>query len=267
VLFIPEAFIIFEKKIYVPIIPENCPRAHSPVTALIEGICAAKPEQARLILRERICTKTPLTSREDGMVRVAAKRASILDEDGFSDRFLAAEADGEIIEVSPAATPEFKAVVPEKFSNLEDAMTFAVELKNRAKANPEPALSDRHVGAVLLGKHLEVLAYAWNTNGTIRTQHAELNLIRAFLENEAKCGRLNAKIPADSTLIVTLKPCAMCAAQIVAASDSISTLKIIYLEDDPGPKSKNSVLVKDSELWKKYGEPKVQLIHFQQMNS
>ena len=252
-LFIPDAFLIHDQKIYVPDVPKDHLRAHTPITVLIEGICAQFPDQARIILRERICTKTPLTPRCDGMIKVAAKRASILDEDNFSDRFLEAETESTIIHVTPAETPKFEiADAPKSFETLELAYTFTLKLKGYSKAQPELSRSDRMVGALLLGPQNETLAYAWNTNGSNRTQHAELNLLRTYLKNGG------IKIPANSTLVVSLKPCAMCAAQILAFAESISTLKIIYLENDPGPKAQNSVLQKDSEQWKKYGEPKVQ---------
>ena len=252
-LSLPDAFIAFDKKIYVPVIPSDFPRAHTPVTALIEGIAAQFPEEARIILRERICVKAPLTFRCEGMIKVAAKRASILDEDGFSDRFLEAEIESEVIQVTPEKTPPFQIDAPKNFETLEEAYAFAIKLKNQSKTRDTPSESDRNVGALLLNEKNEVLAYAWNTNGSNRTQHAELNLVRTYQNTGS------AKIPANSTLIVTLKPCAMCAAQIVAMAESISTLKIIYLEDDLGPKAQNSLLIVNSEIWKKSGEPKVQM--------
>jgi hypothetical protein len=129
VLSIPEAFLIHEQTIYVPKWIAGT-RAQTPVTALIEGVCAQFPDQARIILRERIVTKVPLTSRCEGMIRVAAKRASVLSEDEFSDRFLAAEMEGKaVVSVSPAPTPRFDiANAPTAFLNLDEAVQFALKL-------------------------------------------------------------------------------------------------------------------------------------------
>lgn len=145
----------------------------------------------------------------------------------------------------PALTPQQLEHVPQKFSSLKDAAKFALSLAS---------LSDRAIGAVLISELGELLYYGWNTHSEVRTQHAEMNLIRGLAQQGF------TKFPPQSKLVVTLKPCAMCAGAILRFSEGSSPIEVIYLQDDPGPKAKNSVLMKGSELWQKAGEPVVELI-------
>ena len=251
--FIPDAFLVHEGVCYAPSVSARANAdtvGETPVTRLIEGICAQFPNQSRAILRERIFSKFPLTPACEGMIKVVAKRASVLPEIDYGDAFLKASVDGSRIEVSPAEPRVFDLPnAPASFISETEIANFALSLKPH---------SDKPVGCVLISLTGKVLAYAWNTNSENRAQHAELNLIRSLQ------GKGLAKIPPHSTLWVTLKPCAMCAAQILAvAAENLPTVKIIYLEDDPGPKAQNSVLMRGSDLWTKAGEPDIQLAHFQ----
>jgi hypothetical protein len=252
--FIPEAFLEHAGACYVPGNTQNLGPGETAVTRLIEGVCAQFPKQSFAILRERIFSRQPLTPACEGMIRVVAKRASFLPEIEYVEAFLNASADGSRIEVSPNEPLLFDIPNAPKFFGAEkEVAEFAITLRSQSFQGD----IRKPVACVLISSSNEVLAYAWNTNEKNRAQHAELNLIRSL-----KTHGLH-KIPASATLIVTLKPCAMCAAQIfTAAAENSSTLKIIYLEDDLGPMAQNSVLVKGSTLWTKAGEPDIRLAPF-----
>ncbi len=248
------AFLSYENKIYytrTPVVPTP-EHPFTPLTALIEGIWEHNPEFANKILRSHLYSfylRTPLC---DGMIKVAAKRARIMTE-FESYEFTDTVANQDWIELAPKARvsmPSHSHLVGESIS-LEEARALAHELSLRSKKKEELFESDRNVGAVLISNESKILSLGTNTNGKQRIHHCEINLIRNYL---LRTGKL---IPKNSTLIVSLKPCAMCAAQLMTFSEDFSSLRVFYLEDDPGPAAQNSVLMKGSDLWKKAGSPPI----------
>jgi tRNA(Arg) A34 adenosine deaminase TadA len=106
------------------------------------------------------------------------------------------------------------------------------------------------VAAVLIGPEGGLLGASWNTSSTDKSAHAEYNLMRGFLLS-------GGRIPAGSTLLVSLRPCALCAGVILTASDDMGGIRVRFLEEDPGPASKNSCLMPHSDLWRRAGSPTV----------
>ena len=252
----PTAFLVHEETLFFTTVlpPALAVSPWTPITALIEGIWNHAPEQARKILRNRVLTPFPRTALCDGMIKVAAKRADVLSRAAFDQFFFTLSSTLPQIEVHPSTPrlPEMSIITDEA-----DALTFSqaidtvLALKNNSATHRQRFQSDRSVGALLVSSAGKILGRGWNTNGENRTLHAELNLVRSYTMSTRKL------LPINSTLIVSLQPCAMCAAQIHAFSENIEKLKIIYLEKDGGPHSKNSVLVSGSDLWIKAGSPKI----------
>jgi tRNA(Arg) A34 adenosine deaminase TadA len=241
----PQAFLVHEDTLFVPEEGPMFSAAHTSITRLIEGICKHDPQNARKILRERIFTRIPLTPLCEGMIKVVAKRFSILNNPSFENHFLETALTAKTVPVSPGITPDFHfAESPERLKTHREARDFALRLK---------PLSARSVGAALMGPDGELLAYAWNTHAQIRTEHAEMNLVRSLERKGWK------HFPDHCTVVTTLKPCAMCAAALYQFSKPGAQVSVLYVEDDPGPKAKNSVLMKHSSLWKKAGEPEIRL--------
>jgi hypothetical protein len=253
------AFLVHEKTIFftrAEVVP-TIQTPWTPLTALIEGIWNHSPEFANKILRNHLYSFYSRTPLCDGMIKVAAKRARIMTE--FESYEFTEKLSGQSwVEVFPS----FEDKVGDQ-SNLigqtissEEAVVLAKELSFKSAKNDENFESDRAVGAVLISKKNEILSVGWNTNARQRIHHCEVNLIRNYLI------RTGQKIEPNATLIVSLKPCAMCAAQLFTFSENFSSLKVIYLEDDLGPAAQNSVLMKGSDLWKKAGSPHVNMIAF-----
>lgn len=191
----------------------HCP--HTPLTDLIQGIYAQHPRNARAILRNRIQLGYPPTALCLSMLKVAAKRW----------QHVSTEApEGESL---PPPTAWLAPLAPSRLQNLSEAPRLLQALL--PLPGPTRALSARAVSAVLLSPRLEVLAAARNSNTQERTRHAELELIQGYWARDRK------PIPSGSLLVVSLKPCRMCAAAIARAAEDIRTLKVLYLEDDPGP--------------------------------
>lgn len=88
------------------------------------------------------------------------------------------------------------------------------------------------VGAVLVLNH-DIVGEGWNRNITLAdaTAHAEIGALR-----EAGQRLRNHRIP-DSTLYVTLEPCAMCAMALVHAR----VARVVYAASDPKTGAAGSV--------------------------
>ncbi len=166
---------------------------------LIEGIYERNEEMARKILREWIeCGDEP-TFLEKEITKVAAKR----------------------IRRNPLLQPLGEELIRPPFH------AGAVEESSKPRHQ-----MDREVRARLYSRSGSLLAESKNTNGKIRTRHAEMNLIDSF----------QGKFPKGSTLVVSLKPCRMCAARIWESAEEIHDFKVIFIENDPGPLAKGTLL-------------------------
>lgn len=200
------------------------------VQSLIEGIYAERPANARRILRSRIYVAHEPTLAEKELIRVAAKRWTITELAPIP----------ESIRVSaPPLDPPPELPRGLGYGSQLASLTQAHEILDFLLAQTNHAAhrfaSDRPVAALLLDSDQRLLAAELNTNARVKTRHAEMNLLLRY-------GRL----PKNATLIVTLKPCAMCAAKIWEAAEDLKSLRVYYLEDDPGKFGRNTILTKDS---------------------
>ncbi len=100
-------------------------------------------------------------------------------------------------------------------------MRRALEMAERAAAAGETP-----VGAVLTGPDGAVLAAAHNSPiaSNDPTMHAEIAVLRAACK-----GLGNYRLPAGTTLYVTLEPCAMCAGAVSHAR----VARVVYAAGDP----------------------------------
>ena len=67
-------------------------------------------------------------------------------------------------------------------------------------------------------------------------RHAEVNLLLAM------AARGIHRIPRGTVLYTSLKPCRMCASLILAMQEAPTSLRVIALEDDPGPHGRHNIL-------------------------
>lgn len=87
---------------------------------------------------------------------------------------------------------------------------------------------DRAVAAVVLDGHGTTIGAARNVNGRNRMLHAEMSAVLAGL------------VRPGCTVVVSLKPCRMCAALLDEVAGR--SLRVIYLDDDPGRLAQGTVL-------------------------
>lgn len=209
----------------------------NPVSTLIESIWDSGHQFARAITRNRIYFHQDLDPICEGMLKVAAKRATRLPFHEFLKHF-----DSEIEKKSPVQHHhqsrffESPIPTPTSFRDIDHSMSFAMEL---AKA------SNSSVGSILIDDHFNLISWGWNDHFKNRVLHAEVMVIKNYQQQFKK------KIPEKCLLITTLQPCAMCAGYLHAYSEDFSSLRIIFSKEDLGPFAQNSILIPGSDLYKK----------------
>lgn len=228
------AWIEAEGKLYVASLSpqESESSGRSPVIELIERIYYTEsfefPSQARRILRERIHTSYSPSITDRETVKVAAKRLVSAVESPPIETIR--------VDLKPLPPrelfPDPELVLGDRVSSTE-----IPEILERLRMN------DRSISALLLDREDRILGWAWNTNETIKTQHAEWNLCE---------GLGTAKIPAGAKLWVSLKPCRMCAARIWEQAEDPAQIEVIYLDNDPGPLAQGTMLDTDSPARRHY---------------
>jgi tRNA(Arg) A34 adenosine deaminase TadA len=230
------AFLVHQGWLYHSESDGNGPH-RTAVTTLIRGIWKAFPTQALTLLRNRIFTDTPLSPLCEGMIKVAAKRFEVLTPSEWEKRF------GDFTGIRQQM--ESSGPDPEAQLSRSDHLPLPElldHLKSRSEGTPL-------VSAVLLDPLGHFMLGSWARTARDRTAHAEVNLVDAWFSTR------NERPPRGSTLHVSLRPCAMCAAQILALAGDPSGIHVVFHEEDPGPASKNSCLVPGSDLWRKAGSP------------
>jgi tRNA(Arg) A34 adenosine deaminase TadA len=96
--------------------------------------------------------------------------------------------------------------------------------------------SPRPVAALLLDAEHKLITATVNTNAHCQLLHAEVNLIARLRE----LGINN--LPEYGTIVVSLKPCRMCAALLLELGIRRQNIKIIAAADDPGPFGRHDLL-------------------------
>lgn len=234
------AFLIFDHTLYLSSVNEPEFQFETPVSVLCEGLAAKFPAQAKAVLRNRIFTNYEPTPFCEGVVKVAAKRLSVLSELEFQAQL---STNGSIERIEPISTPPAA-----ERNNSRPSLQSSDEIKTLLHQLRGDS-SGLKVGAALLSPDQKVLSCASNQTETNPLWHAEYLSIKRYIEMS------KAKVAKGSHLYVSLQPCAMCAGYLHHVSENFSQTHIHYLEKDPGPKAQNSVLAEGSDLWKKAGRP------------
>lgn len=201
----------------------DAPSADTPVTRLIESIWDHHPEQAFHLLRSRIFTNYPLTLRCRGSIQLAAKRVSALSPVEFDAKLAAAPEPLPIppaLERIPSIRPPARLTSPGSIADWMATYAFST--------------GDRKILALIADPAGRPLLACANRSSRNRLRHAEVNLLRAWTEQSG-----GTPLPAGSTIWVSLKPCRMCAGFIHDLSEDGARTRVIYLEDDPGPKARH----------------------------
>lgn len=231
----------------------------TPVSILIHSISQRFPHRSLAMLRERIHTNYSLTPVCTGAIKIAAKRASVHDPDEYSALKISQTGqyggkceelrlpdERHILERPPLEADGYanttialdRAAIEELFSPF----------LGRSHGYCPPGSGPPPVAAALLDGSGKLLGLARNAGEGDRAGHAEIRLLRGL-------SRAGVEIPRGATLVVSLRPCAMCAGAIYQCAQDIWPLRVRFLEEDPGPASKNSCLYAHSDLWRQAGSP------------
>ena len=241
----PEAFLIYEGALYFSGASFFSGRFSSPVSSLVIGIAERFPAISKRILRERVFTNYLPTPVCEGMIRISAKRMSTLSPHEYSQMKI--QHSSSLVEIEAFAPRSFflkEAPTAGTLIPLPEVPTLLNLIRNQGSGQ-------KKVGALALGPKGELVHYAWNTGESNPTLHAELNLclgIQRFQE---------LPLPSGSTIWSTLEPCAMCAAQILNLYAQDMSVRVRFLEMDPGTATRNSCLKPETDLWVRAGKPEV----------
>ena len=235
------AFLVYENTVYFA---KHEVTINSPLTAitkLIQGISEYYKENAHYILRRKIFTSYFPTNKCLGMIKVAAKRFSYL-SNSQANLFPIPFAFKEInYSINCEINNDIQLFLQElRLKNNNECMQAAIILKEKVTIKSSLALSDRKIAGILVDEDYNILAYGLNSSAKNRARHAEIDLIYRFYSKNKK------KLPRNTKLFITLKPCIMCSSMISECAEDIENIKVYYFEKDNGTFSKKTAL--DSEI-------------------
>lgn len=197
----------------------------TPLTELIDRVYGSQPE-ARRVLRRPLHLNYEPSPLERTYLKIGAKRVKVLPPD---------EARLTLSKLNPLPLPAWTRT-PSEAAAINPVGETLSELLKLIPTQGERYLNDRPVAAMIVGPNGARLATSLNSNSRIRTLHAERNLLTSLRANGHR------SIPAGSTVLVSLKPCRMCAELLAASAQDIRSIQWIYSEDDPGPLAQNTCL-------------------------
>ncbi len=219
----------------------------SAVTRLIAGVNATFGEERYRYLRRRIFCDGEISTWDRNLVKVCAKRITQC-ENSTEDYAAQVTSATRVVDVGMdlLADKDSERCIPSLGTRIthRDAMILIAEITSSeqdkfsgAKLHQAP----RRVACLLLDREGEILGANVNTNAGSQLRHAEVNLLLSLAE------RGMSSIPTGATLFTSLKPCRMCAAAIVPHVQS-SSLRIIALNDDPGPHGRHQILASSLQV-------------------
>ncbi len=231
------AFLIYNTTVYFAHHTQTTESPLTAITKLIQGISELQKENAHFILRNRIYSSYIPEKKCLGTIKVAAKRTTFIEQfqnNNIELPYIFVEIEHKHVYNENITLQEYLRHIILKNDN--DCMQLALHLKEKGSSAPSLALSDRKIAAILVDAQYHLLAYGLNSNSTNRARHAEINLIYQYFQ------KYQQKIPPNSKLFTTLKPCIMCANMIWDCAEDIKQVKVFYYENDYGSYTKNTIL-------------------------
>jgi tRNA(Arg) A34 adenosine deaminase TadA len=240
------AWVTHEQKTYYCRFPKNLIGPSSPVVKLIQFLFDRYVDQSFFILRNRIFSTAPLSPMCEGMVQLAAKRASggILAKDHMQSL------EHNWIEIGSSQEHFLKS---QHLQNIEwraptyifDALEAHYFLDDLIAQIPRGKILhdfNRPIAALICDRNGKLLNWSVNNNSKNKTLHAEILAVQRYFEV------YGSKLPVGARIYISLKPCRMCAAMIAQMSEDPDYLEVVYFKDDPGPLAQNTVLDKSKVL-------------------
>lgn len=236
------AWVTHQGILYFTKYPKGLAGPSTAVVKLIQHLFDDYVDQSFFILRNRIFTTAKLTSMCEGMVQLAAKRAT-----GEIRPFNAQQStvipmkevgllSGHIFRTKHSVQVPWKA--PFLVNDGIEAHFYLDNLISKIPRGEVLHDYNRPIAAMICSAEGKVLSWAVNNNSKNKTLHAEVAAIQKFHET------FNTKLPAGAIIYSSMKPCRMCAGMIVEMAEDPNQIKVIYFQDDPGPLAQNTELEK-----------------------
>jgi len=236
------AWVIHQNRIYFSRCPLKIEGPTSATTKLIQFLFDEFVDQSFFILRNRIYTTEHLTAKSEGMVQLAAKRAT--GEIQARDHLL--EIPKDILEIGPkdihflkskhVMEPKWRA--PDWIHDAIEAQYYLQDLITQIPRGEVLHDFNRPIAVLICAPSGKLLSWAINNNSKNKTLHAEISAVLKYFETYGR------KLPGHSKIYVSMKPCRMCAGMIVEMAEDPDSIEVVFFQDDPGPLAQNTELEK-----------------------
>lgn len=240
------AWVCHQGKIYFARYPKVGAEFSSAVVKLIQFLFDRWIDNSFFILRNRIFSTAPLSLMCEGMVQLAAKRATGSVQAHDQGQLIHAE----WIELGTAEehrlkTQHLSLIQWQPPTEISDPIEAYFHLQNLIAQIPRGEILhdfNRPIAVLICSPEGKVLSWAVNNNSKNKTLHAEVVALQKYVNQHER------RLPAHARIYTSLKPCRMCAGMIWDLAEEPQTLQTIYFQDDPGPLAKNTVLERKSLL-------------------
>ncbi len=243
------AWVTHQDRTYFARYPKKLSGPSSAVVKLIQYLFDQQIDHSFFILRNRIFTTAPLTPMCEGMVQLAAKRATgeIRPQDlqiSLQTQWTELGSESEHC-LKTQHTFEVLWKPPDVISDAIEAYHFLQDLISKIPRGEILHDFNRPIAALICAADGRLLSWAVNNNSKNKTLHAEVAAVQKYYELH------HDKLPEGVLVYSSLKPCRMCAGMIYEMTKEPKSLQVIYYQDDPGPLAQNTVLERQ-KLLKQY---------------
>lgn len=240
------AWVTHQGKLYFSRFPRALSGPSSAVVKLVQFLFDDFVDQSFFILRNRIFSTASLSGMCEGVVQLAAKRATgmivpVNHGQVYEASFVEiGNCDNHYLKTKHNIEISWKAPV-----SVEDPIEAYHHLQGLiAKIPRGDVLHDfnRQIAALICSKDGQLLSWAVNNNSKNKTLHAEVWAVQKYFDTH------QCKLPEGSIIYSSLKPCRMCSAMLLHMAEKPEQVKAIYFQDDPGPLARNTELEKRKQL-------------------
>lgn len=236
------AWVIHQNRLYFSRCPLHIGGPICATTKLIQFLFDEYVDQSFFILRNRIFTTEKMTPMSEGMVQLAAKRAT----GSIAPRDHVIEIPNDITELGSKdqhflkSKHEFKLEwkAPDWIHDAIEAQYHLHSLINQIPRGEVLHDFNRPIAVFVVDPNGKLMSWAVNNNSKNKTLHAEIAAIMKYYET------YGGKLPRGAKIYASMKPCRMCAGMIVDMAEDPDQLEVIYFQDDPGPLAQNTELEK-----------------------
>lgn len=240
------AWVTHQEHLYFSRCPKDIPGPACATTKLIQFLFDEYVDQSFFILRNRIFTTEKLSAMSEGMVQLAAKRATgqIQARDHLLDspKTVVEIGTKDLHFLKTKHEVEVKWKAPDLVHDAIEAQYYLQDLISKIPRGEVLHDFNRPIAVFICAPNGKLLTWAINNNSKNKTLHAEVSALMKYFETFGK------KLPSHSKIYASMKPCRMCAGMIVDMSDDPDSIEVIYFQDDPGPLAQNTELEKRKRL-------------------